>query len=57
MSLQPSEHSLGDFLDLAETVNLDEQAARAVDLQPRLGRLGVNLQACPDGLQQTQRGS
>ena len=27
MSLQRSEHSLGDFLNLAETVNLDEQAA------------------------------
>jgi hypothetical protein len=50
MSLQRSEDSLGDFLNLAETVNLDEQAARAVDLEQRLGLLGVNLQAYPDGL-------
>jgi hypothetical protein len=48
MSLQRSEHSLRDFLDLAETVNLDEQAAPAIHLKG--GLLGVNLHAYPDGL-------
>ena len=32
-SVQGGENPLGDFVDLAETVHLDEQAARAVDLK------------------------
>jgi hypothetical protein len=50
MSLQRSEHSLGDFLNLAETVDLHKQAAPAIHLKEGLGLLGVNLQAYPDGL-------
>jgi len=49
LSVQGSEDPIGDFVDLAETVHLDEQAARAVDLEKRRGLIGVDLQAYSDG--------
>ena len=42
------EDALGDVVDLAHAVDLDEDAALAVDLDQRLGLLGVDLLAAPD---------
>ena len=44
------EDPLGDVLDLAEAVDLDEQAAAAVDLDQGRGLLGVDLLATTDHL-------
>src|SRR5207344_8076 len=49
IGIQGSEDSLGYVIDLAEDVDLDKQAARSVDLQQRLGLLGIDLQAYADG--------
>ena len=38
----------GDLVDLAHAVDLDQQPAVAVDLDQRLGLLGVDLLAAPD---------
>ena len=48
-SVQGRENPIGDFVDLAETIHLDEQATRAVDLEERRGLIGVDLQAYSDG--------
>src|SRR5690242_9159083 len=37
------EDPLGDLVDLAETVDLDQQTAAPVDVDQRLGLLGVDL--------------
>ena len=42
------EDPLGDLVDLAHAVDLDEEAAVAVDLDQRRGLLGVDLLAAPD---------
>ena len=42
------EDPLGDLVDLAHAVDLDQQAAVAVDVDQRLGLLGVDLLAAAD---------
>ena len=49
MCIQGGEDSLRHFVDRAETVDLDQQAARAVDLKQRLGLFSVDLEADSDG--------
>src|SRR3954447_9153207 len=42
------EDALGDLVDLAHAVDLDQQVAVAVDVDQRLGLLGVHLLAAAD---------
>ena len=49
MSIQGRKDPLRHFVDRAEAVDLDQQAARTVDVKQRLSLLGVDLQADPDG--------
>ena len=44
------ENPLGDFVDRSETVDLDQQAAGAVEVEQRRGLLGVDLLTHPDRL-------
>src|SRR3954452_18936777 len=48
--LERVEDPLGDLVDLAGAVDLDEQVAIAVHLDQRLGLVGVPLLATPDHL-------
>src|SRR3954452_1823979 len=46
--LERGEDALGDLVDLTHAVDLDEQVAITVDVDERLGLLGVHLLAAPD---------
>ncbi len=49
-AVERGEDALGDLGDLAETVDLEQQATVAVDVDQRGGLLGVDVLAVPDDL-------